>query len=131
MCEELSLRRHKHRGLSLIEVLVALLILVIGVASVFALFGVALRAQQRSVDAVTIARMARTILAELRANPGKFPLSSIKQQHLEGFPKYYTYSISFTPVADMPGLYMAEVVITWQGQGTQASQAFKTLVLRR
>lgn len=61
------MRRVGQRGFSLLEIIVALGIFMVGAASVFALFAAGAGAHKRAVDRANAARAADSIFAELEA----------------------------------------------------------------
>ncbi|MDI6787457.1 MAG: hypothetical protein QME51_03725 [Planctomycetota bacterium] len=82
-------------GFSFLEILVALMILVVGVTSIFGLFSTATYSHRRSLNDALVTRMTTTIFSELES--GKHPSSvdfvdCFDQTHPQ-FPTNYTYDL--------------------------------------
>lgn len=142
------------RGFSLLEIIVALGIFMVGAASVFSLFAVGAQAHKRAVDMSNAARAAEAIFAELEAKwtvvgdlqkrPTKggakggrkgdhdYPVlaSGKPPWSVPGYPEY-TYDIQYTPVDEEDNAVMTTVFIHWQRRGQARVETFRRLLLRR
>ena len=107
--------RGRARGFSLLEIIVALSVFMVGASSVFALFMAGARAQQRAKDMSNAARAATTIFAELEAkwtyagdrakrgkaagDPYPVPAAGKPPWYIPGFRKYM-FDVQYTPIDD-------------------------------
>jgi Tfp pilus assembly protein PilV len=120
--------RRRDGGFTLLEILIALLILVVSLVSVFALFGAASASHRRAVASQNSAQLAYSVLAELEQvpNPGSLPnMSGKTNPAFEG----YTYDVAFKQV----GLNEIEAVVTihWKRGGKDESEVYTTILLKR
>ena len=98
------------KGFTLLEILVGLMILVMGLASVFGLFGMGARSYRRSVNDVNISEMAQTIFSELENDPNP-SLEDVNDQTHPKFPALYKYDLVFQEITDLPDRTI--LVILW------------------
>ncbi|MHC5019409.1 MAG: type IV pilus modification PilV family protein [Planctomycetota bacterium] len=112
----------RNRGFSLLEIIVALSVFMVGAASVFALFTAGARAQLRAKDMSNAARAATTIFAELEAkwtlagelskkgkqtgDPYPVPAKGKPPWDIPGFPNYL-YDVQYTPIDDNDDIVLA------------------------
>jgi len=61
-------RRHQQSGFTLIEILIAIAILVVGMTGVVAVFGVAVDAQKNALEDSAVAFLAESVLSEITAD---------------------------------------------------------------
>lgn len=138
------------RGFTLIEILMALSILLLGVVGVYAIFAVGLVNHKRAVDNTTAAVLAGSIFDDISANydvyyydsdrNGKPDLSEDRDvnniddwfQPTSGgrlpypipYRRGYTYQIHYERSDDVPQELFVTVRIFWQAQGTQRGEVF-------
>ena len=122
----------KTAGFTLLEILIALMILSIGLASVFALYGTAAGALSRGVNEVTLSSCAQVILSELEAktHPAALDLTSRRNQTHPAFPKQFTYDLDINPIAQNNTAYAVTLTIKWNYGAVKASEKFQTVILR-
>ncbi|MCX7803622.1 MAG: hypothetical protein N3A38_00395 [Planctomycetota bacterium] len=132
--------------MTLVEVLVALGILVVGMIGVLSLVTAAVRAQKRAVDEASAAELAETVMADLRAKfeTGSLPLggmgaAEISHPHYPG----YRYTVRLIPTDENrpadprargqapPKAYFVEVEVIWAERGEKRSAAFRTFMILR
>ncbi|MBI4713526.1 MAG: prepilin-type N-terminal cleavage/methylation domain-containing protein [Planctomycetes bacterium] len=122
------------KGFTLLEILVALMILAIGLASVFALFGAGTSSYRRSVNDATVARMATTMLAEIETSlqnlpPGNIPLRDATNKTHPDFPSIYTYDLTLTPITDSANdSVFVTLTIKWKQPKGFGSEKFETII---
>ncbi|MFH1230722.1 MAG: prepilin-type N-terminal cleavage/methylation domain-containing protein [Planctomycetota bacterium] len=127
-------RRNVGEGFSLLEVLVALMILVFGLATIFGLYGTATYSHRRGVNDALITRMSAAILSELQSGQhlASLDLQNRSAQQYSGFPSIYTYDLAFETISGM-SLSTSRIVtltIKWpKGGKTSGSEIFKTLLI--
>ena len=119
-------------GLTLLEIMVALAIMIIGIASVFALFAAATALHKRAVDQTNAALIAQKILSELdcRLTAG----ADIKELQKTGvalpeFPNY-TYDLRLTPVDKTQNEFYVDLAVRWKTRGRVREQRFNTICIR-
>ncbi|MBI5780021.1 MAG: hypothetical protein HZA49_11295 [Planctomycetes bacterium] len=116
-------------GFSFLEILVALMILVFGLTTIFGLFGAATYSHRRSVNDETISRMATTIFSELESgqHPASVDLQDRADQTHSQFPGIYTYDLTFSTVTGTePTSRVVTLAIKW---GKNQQETFRTLII--
>lgn len=127
-------RRNIEEGFSLLEVLVALMILVFGLATIFGLYGAASYSHRRGLNDALITRMATAIFSELESgqHPASSDLQNRSAQTCPGFPSIYTYDLTLETVSGMSLSTgrMTTLTIKWpKGGKTIGSETFKTYLI--
>ena len=129
----------RRRGFTIVEILVALAVFVIGVVSILALFSIAMRAHKKGVDQTRAGIMANSLLDDLRQaiKDPEFPMENISDQTMDGFPTIYKYDVTFTPFEDptpddgVPAREVKVVItIKWPKAGVMEEASFETVLLR-
>ncbi len=134
------------RGFSLLEMIVALAILVVGTSSALALFAVAAASHKRAVDYAVAAQAAQSIFPEIeqrwtlirsRTKAGKvkdlpdpIPKPGESEPTVPGYPQY-AYRIEFSRLDDEGDVVLAELTILWQRGGAAVSKKFRQVLLRQ
>jgi prepilin-type N-terminal cleavage/methylation domain-containing protein len=133
----MSARRSERSGFTLIEMIVAMGILVVGVSSILGLltFGAALQRTAESRNDVALA--AASVIADLRDTA--FPLgedgtvgapaSTTFQRDVPGHPRLTAY-VDLKENPDRPGEYFAMVRLAWKERGKQRAEVFRTILER-
>ncbi|MFH1421493.1 MAG: prepilin-type N-terminal cleavage/methylation domain-containing protein [Planctomycetota bacterium] len=120
-------------GFTLLEVIVALSIMMIGISSAFALFAAATALHKRSIDQTNSGLIAETVLSnlDLKLTTG-IELSDL--QIVNGaLPEYpnYTYELILVPLdADEREIYI-DLAVKWKRGGKLCEQVFNSIRLRR
>ena len=145
-------------GFSLVELIVSLLILSLGTASVFALFAVGAASHRRAMDLSTAARAAETVFAELEASwtvaqeavrakarpKGRSktkgaavdldypspPDPGAPPWEVPGYPAY-RYDVAFAPVGERGDAALATVTVFWKRKDMDNQTQFKRILLKR
>ncbi len=121
-------------GFTLMEVLIALMILAVGLASVFALLGTGAQSHRRGVRDAVVSAYAQTILAELESgvHPAIVAFQSVKDQTHPGFPSFYKYDLEFKKTLDLnDNLMVAVLTIKWPYGNKFDSVKFETVLLKK
>jgi prepilin-type N-terminal cleavage/methylation domain-containing protein len=119
------------KGFSLLEILVALLILVIGLASVLGLYGAGTYSHRRAVNDAILTRMASQIFTDLESgqHPCSKTLENVADQTYAGFPGIYTYDLSFELRSGMEEKSrLVTLIIKWPKGGSVASEQFQIVL---
>lgn len=119
----------QNSGFSLLEILIAILIFVIGSASIWSLFALAIDTHAQAVDEQMVALLAESLIAELQdvhIQKGKV-LLPIKQAERETFPGY-RYDIQFD---DLPNdAVFITLTISYSRRGQIQEEIFHTVIHR-
>jgi len=128
----------RSRGFSLIEVLVAMLILSIGAASVLALFVTGASTLRRAVDRTQAALLAERVFCEMRFlyDPGDEP-EGVVAKLAERLPRQvgdYTFDVLAARPSPTEGSgeeLFVRVAVRWLESGKDRTEAFHTIILPR
>lgn len=128
----------KHRsGFTLLEILIALAILVVGVAAIVNVFPVGLRATKRAADFTSIGILAQEKMAEAMYL-GYDGLTEIKgintASGIYSFPSEddkYSYRIFYDAVTGIANLREVTLAIYWNDRGVQRDEMFTTYIAKR
>jgi prepilin-type N-terminal cleavage/methylation domain-containing protein len=125
-------------GFSLLEVLIAMLILSVGAASVLSLFAAAASTHRRAVDRTHAALVAERVLAEVRHLyvPGRTPQAIVEElpkrlpEEIDG---YRHETVAFHPKGDSwsEAELFAMVTVRWRESGLERAETFQTILLPR
>ncbi|HKE00188.1 MAG TPA: prepilin-type N-terminal cleavage/methylation domain-containing protein [Planctomycetota bacterium] len=128
---------NRRAGFTLVEMIVAMGILVVGVSSILGLltFGAALQRTAESRNDVALA--AAAVIEDLRVNT--FPLSADGvvgapasmsfERDVPGHPKLTAY-VDLRESPDREGEYFATVRIGWKERGKRRAETFRTILQR-
>ena len=125
---------HKKNGFTLIEILIALLILGIGLVSVLAYLPVALDASKKAADLTTAALIAKKYVEEIKS--ASFDdISAADAYDTSGV---YMADTDFTDFSYMitvsnPGVSNTKdvaVTVRWSFKGKNISEMFKTMIVK-
>lgn len=150
--QEANRRGHSTRGFSLLEVLVALMILSVGAASVLALFGAAASTHRRSLDRTHAGLVAERILAEIQ---GRYTVDKsvgeLREELARELPSFYGdyawEAYLFQPARQrgegrreaeeaersdwQEQELFARVFVRWKQSGHSRAESFYTILLPR
>ena len=135
-----------HSGFSLLEILIALAILIVGVAAIVNVFPVGLHASKRAADFTSAAILAQEKMAELMylgygnwnimdsdlsGNPdgGGAAINSGKEPFSD--PAYKWYMNIADDEHDINNLVKATLWIYWNDRGNETNETFITYIAKR
>jgi len=119
------------RGLTLISVIIALAILMVGVATLFRVYPAITRLSGRSrgqTVAVFIADRVRTALEEAYGGADD-PLPPAVVEGADDEHPGYTWQARF--VEEKEGLYRIELTVSWFREGVRVTQEFQEMLRRQ
>lgn len=128
-------RTQVQAGFTLVEMMVALGILVMGMTSLIGLFTTAVSTRYSAELRSRAAAVAEEVLRDIQENvlardDGQEPeIPSLGPQPVEGMPAM-RYSVDFIIDPQQPDLVMAEVRIGWREQGAELEQVFRRILPR-
>ncbi|MBI4833699.1 MAG: prepilin-type N-terminal cleavage/methylation domain-containing protein [Planctomycetes bacterium] len=133
-------QREVIKGFTLLEVIIALLVLAIGLSSIFSLLGRGTHSLYQGVTDLTLTSYATTIFSEISAKLkaiGDTPQSLYDQKH-PSFPPNYSYDLEFvslepvSPAVRDAGKNSILVVLTikWMRGRYSHSEKFQAIMLR-
>jgi prepilin-type N-terminal cleavage/methylation domain-containing protein len=123
---------YSNSGFTLIEILVALFVMLIGLSSAFTLFAAATAMHKRATDQSMVAIMADSIFSEVESKlTSGVELSRISRSDAR-FPRYegYRYDLLLVPMDDNEDEVYMRLSIRWKTQGKERSQVFSTILIR-
>ena len=121
-------------GFTLLEVMISLMILAVGLVSVFALFSSAVQAHRRGVRNAIVGFYAQAILAELESgiHPTSDTFQNLKNQTHSSFPDQYNYDLEFKKTTDQKDNAMVVIItIRWPHGRDFDSATFESVVLKK
>lgn len=129
-------------GFTLLECLAALMILMIGLVSVFSLFVAGAASHKRGVDQTTAGTFAQKVLTEVQAKFNDAYINrtaggrtknriDLKDQTDPAFPGLYKYDLTLQAFDARRDAYAATLKVKWLEGGTEQSAVFETVVLRK
>lgn len=121
------------RGFTLIEVLVALGIMMIGVSVAFALFAAATAAHKRAINRTNSAAIAEQAMADLESalRAGATPEELAASQPFEALRRDYPgYEIEARFYTGPDDVAVVEIIVRWTSQGQKRDETYRQLVTR-
>jgi prepilin-type N-terminal cleavage/methylation domain-containing protein len=120
--------RGKRGGFTLVELLVAMVVLVTGMASVLALFLSGVSIHKSALDGSNSALVAELALARVQAELAEGGAGERARGPWEGFPGYEV-EVTVTPLDGLPeGDVVVRVIVTYRTKDGLGSEEFVTLL---
>ncbi|MHC4199712.1 MAG: type IV pilus modification PilV family protein [Planctomycetota bacterium] len=119
------------RGFTLIEILIAIMVLNMAMMGVMAVFAAAAGSHQRGVDGTEAAIIASSVVAEARASfrdRASLPVAS--GEKVPGRPRY-SYDIEYIDLDGRGDEVLMRVRVRWAARGRGASVSFETILMRK
>lgn len=146
--------RADNRGFTLIEILMAMSILLLGIVGVYAIFAVGLVNHKRAVDNTTASVLAGSIFDDIAANYSTYyydrnfnrrpdlsedldsngtddwfePTAGGQMRYPIPFRRGYRYTIRYERSHEVPQELFVTVSIYWQAQGSERAETFERTV---
>ena len=117
-------------GFTLLEILVGMMILTIGLASVFGLFGVGTRSYRRGLNDVNVSAMAMTILSDIE-NMENIPVDPLENQTHPNFPAIYKYDLTFLELPGYPDRTILATLRIKINEGKGGAEEFQVVLKPR
>jgi Tfp pilus assembly protein PilV len=128
----------KRGGFTLLEVLIAVLILVLAIASILPLFAIGTTSHKRGMDQSHVAWIAPRIAAKLQENLTRTNPQNITGGAWQEYGATYLYDATFTPLSAATGgdpvadaAFLLKVSVRWGEAGAARSEVFEMVVLRK
>ncbi|MBI3096707.1 MAG: prepilin-type N-terminal cleavage/methylation domain-containing protein [Planctomycetes bacterium] len=122
-------------GFTLLEILIALMILSVGLTSVILLFSVGTSSHKRGIDATASSFLAQAVFSEWKerlANGAPVDLPhDLKAQSMEGFPQPYSYDLHLEAIDPEGVEIFCRIVVRWKKAGEEETEQFTSVLLRR
>jgi Tfp pilus assembly protein PilV len=123
----------KSKGLTLIEITIALIVLALGVVSLLVLFTLGGSTHKKGIDRITAGVIAREILSDIQQEGIKSNPEAIKDRVYPGYGGLYRYDVEFVPIfskSKASPAYRVVVRVKWLESGGQQFVELETVILR-
>lgn len=123
-----------NRGFTLLEVLVAMCILVLAIATILPLFAVGTASHKRGMDQTMVSMIAPHISARLQEDLTSDRPRDVKDAQVVYQGRTFQYDAAFTPLdASDPtrAAFIVRVTIKWNDASKLRTEQFDTILLRR
>ena len=127
-------RKRREGGFTLLEVIIALAILVIGLSAILPLFAVGATSHKRGIDQTMVSLIAPHITARLQERLYEVNPPALKDQEYADVGRTYKYDATFTPLdlGDRDRMaFIVRVTVRWSENASLHSESFSTILLRR
>jgi len=121
-------------GFTLLEVIIALAILVLGLSAILPLFAVGATSHRRGIDQTMVSLIAPHITARLQERLYELNPPALKDQEYAEVGRVYKYDATFTPLDPYDSMKLAFIVhvtVRWSENMSLHSESFSTILLRR
>lgn len=119
------------KGFTLLEVIFALLILALGIASIIPLFTVGATSHKRGVDQTIVSFSAQNIVSELQSVLNTLNPQDIQNKTITGYGATYTYDANFQIIDRERNAFLVKITVKWHTRGKENSEKFETILLRK
>jgi prepilin-type N-terminal cleavage/methylation domain-containing protein len=124
----------KRQGFTLLEIIIAMAILVLGLSTILPLFAVGTASHKRGIDQTMVSLIAPHITARLQERLYELNPQPLKDQEYAEVGRVYRYDATFTPLdlADPARMaFIVRVTVRWSENASLHSESFSTILLRR
>jgi len=122
------------RGFTLLEVIIALAILVVGLSAILPLFAVGAASHKRGVDQTMVSLIAPHISARLQERLYQINPPALTDQEFMQLGRVYRYDAEFKPLDPRDpdrAAFIVKVTVHWSENAALHSETFSTILLRR
>ena len=125
------------RGFTLLEVMIAMAIMVLAIATIIPLFAVGSASHKKAIDQSHVAWIAPRIAARLQADLYDASPEDITGETWKEYESYYTYDATFKPLTSdqsdgtSGAAFLLQVFVRWNEGGVPHVEEYKTVVLRK
>ena len=119
-------------GFTLVEILVALFVMLVGISSAFALFAAATALHKRATDQTSAAVIAESIFSQVQSElTAGVELSKIRKGNYmpKGYEEY-KYDLEIVAVDDYENEVFVKLTVIWRKRGMGRKQEFSTILIR-
>jgi type II secretory pathway pseudopilin PulG len=119
-------------GFTLLEIIVALALMMIGIASAFALFAAGTALHKRSVDQTNTALIAEQVFSDLDSKLTTGIDIAKLQKKGASLPEFrdYTYDLHLIPIDKNGEELYVDLTVRWKTRGKIREQTFSTIRIR-
>lgn len=124
----------RRAGFTLLEVLIALAILVLSVATILPLFAVGTTSAKRGMDQTMVSLIAPHIFARIQERLYETEPPPIVNQEYSELGRQFRYDATFAPLDPGDGArsaFIVKVTVRWKDYGKEQNEVFETILLRR
>lgn len=123
--------RRQRAGFSLLEILISLIILAVAITAILSLFAAGGSSYSRGVDYTNMSLIAEAAYIDIdNAMRNVREPRDIAGQQVAGFPQY-RYDASFQPLDASRLAYVVKMKVKWLSEGSERSEEFQTIVLKK
>jgi type II secretory pathway pseudopilin PulG len=119
-------------GFTLVEILVALFVMLVGISSAFALFAAATALHKRATDQTSAAVIAESIFSQVQSElTSGVELSDIRRgKYMPRGYENYKYELELVAVDDYENEVFVKLTVVWRQKGMGRKQEFSTILIR-
>ena len=115
------------KGMTLLEVLIAAMLLSVGLLSTVAMTGLVLGYNQLAIDDTTATALASDLIEEIKNNSYiSIPTLCVSSEPEPG----YTRTCTYTPDSPANDMTTINVIVSWIDDGTNHSMTLRTIVAK-
>ncbi len=115
------------KGMTLLEVLIAAMLLSVGLLSSVAMTGLVLGYNQLAIDDTTATTLAQDLIEEIKNNSySSIPTLCISSEPEPG----YTRTCTYTPDSPANDMTTINVIVSWVNDGSSHSMTLRTIVAK-
>ena len=126
-----------NRGFTLLEVIIAMAIMVLAIATIIPLFAVGSTSHKKAIDQSHVSWIAPRIAARLQADLYDASPEDITGETWKEYDSYFNYDATFKPLTSdqadgtTGAAFLLQVVVRWNEGGIPHFEEYQTVVLRK